>query len=48
MAKSMRQVQLRMSPATYADLKRAAKEAEESINRYAVKLLKAAVSVAGK
>jgi len=42
-AKSMRQVQLRMDSPTYQDLKRAAKTANESINRYAVKVLKAAL-----
>jgi predicted HicB family RNase H-like nuclease len=39
----MKQVQLRMDGPTYAELKRAAKAAQESINFYAVKILKAAL-----
>ena len=47
MARLMKQVQLRMDGPTYRDLKNAAKTANESINRYAVKVLKAALEPCG-
>lgn len=48
MAKTTKTVYLRLPPSLYFDLKRGARDAEESVNKHAVKLLLAAVGGAAK